>query len=56
VWLLVNAFVTALLGTLIATHWPGMTEWVIGTLFGLNLLTTGISRLMLGLAARNIAA
>jgi uncharacterized membrane protein HdeD (DUF308 family) len=56
VWLLVNAFVTALLGTLIAMHWPAMTGSVIGTLFGLNLLMTGISRLMLGLAARNIAA
>jgi uncharacterized membrane protein HdeD (DUF308 family) len=56
VWLLVNAFVTALLGTLIAMHWPAMTQWVIGTMFGLNLLTTGLSRLMLGMAARNVAA
>jgi len=56
VWLLVNAFVTALLGTLIAMHWPAMTAWVIGTMVGLNLLTTGVSRLMLGLAARNVAA
>src|SRR5678816_224496 len=56
VWLLVNAFVTALLGTLIAMHWPAMTGWVIGTMFGLNLLTTGVSRLMLGIAARNVAA
>jgi uncharacterized membrane protein HdeD (DUF308 family) len=56
VWLLVNAFVTALLGTLIAMHWPSMTVWVIGTMFGLNLLMTGVSRLMLGMAARNVAA
>ena len=56
VWVLVNAFVTALLGTLIAMHWPAMTVWVIGTMLGLNLLTTGVSRLMLGLAARNVAA
>jgi uncharacterized membrane protein HdeD (DUF308 family) len=56
VWLLVNAFVTALLGTLIAAHWPSMTEWVIGTMFGLNLVVTGVSRLMLGMAARNVAA
>jgi uncharacterized membrane protein HdeD (DUF308 family) len=56
VWLLVNAFVTALLGTLIAMHWPAMTVWVIGTMLGLNLLTTGLSRLMLGMAARNVAA
>jgi uncharacterized membrane protein HdeD (DUF308 family) len=55
VWLLVNAFVTALLGTLIAMHWPAMTVWAIGTMVGLNLLTTGISRLMLGVATRTIA-
>jgi uncharacterized membrane protein HdeD (DUF308 family) len=56
VWLLVNAFVTTLLGTLIAMHWPATTVWVIGTMVGLNMLTTGLSRLMLGLAARNVAA
>jgi len=56
VWLLVNAFVTTLLGTLIAMHWPATSVWVIGTMLGLNLLTTGVSRLMLGMAARNVAA
>jgi uncharacterized membrane protein HdeD (DUF308 family) len=56
VWLLVNAFVTALLGTLIAMHWPATSVWVIGTMLGLNLLATGVSRLMLGMAARNVAA
>lgn len=53
VWLLVNAFVTAVLGTLIAMHWPAMTTWAVGTLFGINLLTTGFSRLMLGSAVRS---
>jgi len=56
VWLLVNAFITALLGTLIAMHWPATSAWVIGTMLGLNLLTAGVSRLMLGMAARNVAA
>ena len=55
IWLLVNAFVTALLGTLIAMHWPSMSVWAIGTLVGINLLTTGFSRLMLGTAARSVA-
>jgi len=54
IWLLVNAFVTALLGTLIAMHWPAMTTWAVGTLLGINLLTTGFSRLMLGSAVRSI--
>jgi uncharacterized membrane protein HdeD (DUF308 family) len=29
--------------------------WAIGTLVGINLLMTGISRLMFGLAARKLA-
>ena len=53
-WLLVNATVTAVLGILIAMRWPSTSAWAIGTLVGINLLTTGISRLMLGTAARTI--
>lgn len=48
VWLLVNAFITALLGTLIVMRWPATAAWAVGTLVGLNLMTTGVSRLMLG--------
>ncbi len=55
-WLLVNALVTLLLGWLIWAHWPSSTVWAIGTLVGVNLLMTGISRLMLGLAARRLAS
>ena len=54
VWLLVNACVTALLGTIFATGWPATSVWAIGTLVGINLLTTGVSRLMLGTAIRSI--
>jgi uncharacterized membrane protein HdeD (DUF308 family) len=55
-WLLVNAFVTTVLGILIAMHWPALSVWAIGTLVGLNLLSTGISRLMLGTAVRDQAS
>ncbi|HUL35648.1 MAG TPA: DUF308 domain-containing protein [Candidatus Eisenbacteria bacterium] len=51
-WLLVNGIVTLLLGGLIWFHWPSSTVWAIGTLVGVNLLVTGLSRLMIGLAAR----
>jgi uncharacterized membrane protein HdeD (DUF308 family) len=47
-WLLVNAFITAVLGTLIAMRWPTTAAWAVGTLVGINLITTGVSRLMLG--------
>ena len=54
-WLLVNGLVTLLLGGLIWLHWPSSSVWAIGTLVGVNLLMTGISRLMLGLAARRLS-
>jgi len=53
-WLLINGIVTLLLGALIFFHWPSSSIWAIGTLIGINLLMTGISRLMFGLAARKL--
>jgi uncharacterized membrane protein HdeD (DUF308 family) len=53
-WLLMNAVITLLLGGLIWVHWPSSSEWAIGTLVGVNLLITGFSRLMFGLAARKV--
>lgn len=54
-WLLFNGIVTLLLGSLILFHWPSSSVWAIGTLVGINLLMTGISRLIFGLAARKLA-
>ena len=54
-WLLVNALITLLLGGLIWFHWPSSSVWAIGILVGVNLLMTGFSRLMFGLAARQLA-
>lgn len=53
-WMLLNAIITLLLGCLIWFHWPSSTVWAIGTLVGVNLLMTGITRLMFGLAARKL--
>jgi uncharacterized membrane protein HdeD (DUF308 family) len=55
-WMLINGIVTLLLGGLIWFHWPSSSVWAIGTLVGVNLLMTGISRLMLGLAARKLVS
>jgi uncharacterized membrane protein HdeD (DUF308 family) len=55
-WMLMNGIVTLLLGGLIWFHWPSSSVWAIGTLVGVNLLMTGISRLMLGLAARKLVS
>ena len=54
-WLLVNALITLLLGGLIWFHWPSSSVWAIGILVGVNLLMTGTTRLMFGLAARQLA-
>jgi uncharacterized membrane protein HdeD (DUF308 family) len=55
-WMLINGVVTLLLGGLIWFHWPSSSVWAIGTLVGVNLLMTGISRLMVGLAARKLVS
>jgi uncharacterized membrane protein HdeD (DUF308 family) len=55
-WLLINGLITLLLGGLIWVHWPSSSVWAIGTLVGVNLLMTGFSRLMLGMAARKLAS
>jgi uncharacterized membrane protein HdeD (DUF308 family) len=54
-WLLINALITLFVGGLIWFHWPSSSTWAIGTLVGVNLLITGISRVMLGLAARSLS-
>jgi len=53
-WLLLNGIITLALGGLIWFHWPSSSVWAIGTLVGVNLLFTGISRLMFGLAVRKL--
>jgi uncharacterized membrane protein HdeD (DUF308 family) len=53
-WLLVNGIITFLLAVLIWLHWPSSSVWAIGTLVGVSLLMTGISRLMMGLATRQL--
>ena len=52
-WILFDGIVTLILGTLIWGQWPSSSGWVIGTLIGISLIFSGISRLMLSLAVRN---
>ncbi len=56
VWILVDAIVTILLGVLIWFHWPLNTEWVVGTLFGISIIMSGVTRLMISMAFRRLAA
>ena len=54
-WILFDGIVTLLLGILIYAHWPSSSVWVIGTLVGVSLIFSGLSRFMLALAVRKVA-
>ncbi len=51
-WLLFDGIVTLILGLMIWRHWPSASLWVIGALVGINMIMTGVTRLMLTLAVR----
>jgi uncharacterized membrane protein HdeD (DUF308 family) len=51
-WLLFEGVITLILGLMIWRHWPSGSLWVIGTLVGINMIMTGMTRLMLALAVR----
>jgi uncharacterized membrane protein HdeD (DUF308 family) len=53
-WMLLDGIVTLVLGLMIWNRWPGTSLWVIGTLVGINMLMTGITRLMMAVAARKL--
>jgi uncharacterized membrane protein HdeD (DUF308 family) len=51
-WMLFEGVITLILGLMIWRHWPSGSLWVIGTLVGINMIMTGMTRLMLALAVR----
>ncbi|WP_414582439.1 HdeD family acid-resistance protein [Scytonema sp. PCC 10023] len=51
-WALGNGVITLLLGAMIWFQWPFNAPWVIGTLVGVSILSTGVSRVMLSLNSR----
>lgn len=46
-WVLFNGIVTLVLGSMIWFQWPSNAPWLIGTLVGVSVLFTGLSRLMM---------
>jgi uncharacterized membrane protein HdeD (DUF308 family) len=54
-WILFDAIVTLVLAILIWSQWPTSSVWVLGTLMGISLIFSGISRLMLSSAMRRRA-
>jgi uncharacterized membrane protein HdeD (DUF308 family) len=52
VWLVLSGIVAGAVGVLIALQLPSSATWAIGLLTGINLLSTGISFVVLALAGR----
>jgi uncharacterized membrane protein HdeD (DUF308 family) len=55
VWLLIDGVITLVLAAMIWSTWPSSAAWVIGTLVGISMFFSGISRLVLSLAVRRLA-
>jgi uncharacterized membrane protein HdeD (DUF308 family) len=55
-WVLVDGIITLLLGLLIYLQWPSSSIWAIGTLVGVSMIISGVTRVMISLAARKSAA
>ena len=55
-WLLVDGIVTLLLAVMIWSTWPSSAVWVVGTLVGISMLFSGITRLMPSMVVRRIVA
>jgi uncharacterized membrane protein HdeD (DUF308 family) len=55
-WMLVDGIITLLLGGMIYMQWPASSAWAIGTLVGVSMIISGVSRVMLSLTVRKVAA
>lgn len=51
-WVLFDGVITLLLGLMIYVQWPSSSAWAIGTLVGVSLIISGVTRVMLSLAVR----
>jgi uncharacterized membrane protein HdeD (DUF308 family) len=48
-WLLIDGIITLLLGVMIYGQWPSSSAWAIGTLVGVSMIISGVTRVMLSL-------
>lgn len=54
-WLLPHGVLAFVLGLMIWRRWPFSSFWAIGTLVGISMLLTGLTRLMMSIEARRFA-
>src|SRR5882724_5968300 len=55
-WFLLDGIVTLLLGLMIYMQWPSSSAWAIGTLVGVSLIFSGVTRVMVALAVRKVVS
>lgn len=55
-WVLVEGIITLLLGIMIYAQWPSSSLWAIGTLVGVSMIISGVTRVMLSMAVRKATA
>lgn len=53
-WILFDCIATLVLGILILYPFPGSSGWAVGTIFGVNMLFSGVTRLMYSTAAKKL--
>jgi uncharacterized membrane protein HdeD (DUF308 family) len=55
-WLLVDGIITLVLAVMIWRTWPSSALWVVGTLVGISMVFSGITRLLFSMAVRRVLA
>ena len=54
-WILFGAALSVILGIMLLKDWPLSGQWAIGTIVGINLLSSGASMIAIGSAGRGLA-
>jgi uncharacterized membrane protein HdeD (DUF308 family) len=53
---MLDGIITLVLALMIWSTWPSSAVWVVGTLVGISMLSSGVTRLMHSLAVRRVVA
>ena len=55
-WILIDGIITLILGLMIYLQWPSSSIWAIGTLVGVSLIISGLTRIGMTFAVRRAVA
>ena len=54
-WMLASGVIGIIAGALVWTGWPITALWVVGLIFGIKLLSTGVALVMVAMGSRKAA-